>query len=128
MSRAAPASFYLLIGSRNKYNYFLDKVFKLYYIWYQIMPSIKTLCRKALTDWKILTFDEMYRLARYFGKVKPAKGSKFNIFYPSDSPKPIMQLHKPHGGRGKDVPLDYKQEFRNIFADEMEEEVKNENE
>lgn len=88
------------------------------------MASIKKLCRKAKSNWKKLLFDEMIRLAKHFGaEVEAKKGSVYNIYYPADPTSRPLQLHKPHGGR-KDVPLDYKKEFINLFADEIDEEAK----
>lgn len=87
------------------------------------MVSIKKLCKKAKSknDWKRLSFDEMIRLAKYFGaEVEPKEGSIYNIYYPADSTFPSLQLHKPHGSRD-DVPRDYKKKFINLFADNIEE-------
>ena len=89
------------------------------------MASIKKLCKKAKNNYKRLSFKEMIRLAKYFGaEVEAKEGSIYNIHYSTiDSTSRLLQLHKPHGGR-KDVPLDYKKEFINLFADEIDEEVK----
>jgi hypothetical protein len=90
------------------------------------MVSIKKLCRKAKSknDWKRLSFDEMIRLAKYFGaEVEPKEGSIYNIYYPNGSTSPSLQLHKPHGSRD-DVPRDYKKKFINLFADSIDEEAK----
>jgi hypothetical protein len=87
------------------------------------MASIKKLCKKAKDNWKKVSFNEMIRLAEYFGaEVEPKEGSIYNIYYPSDLRSPVIQLHKPHGSRS-DVPLDYKKKFINIFADAIDEEV-----
>lgn len=88
------------------------------------MVSIKKLCKKAKSknDWKRLSFDEMIRLAKYFGaEIEPKEGSIYNIYYPADSTSPSLQLHKPHSGKGKDVPEEYKKNFINLFTDNIEE-------
>jgi hypothetical protein len=89
------------------------------------MSSIKKICLKAKRDYKRLSFKEMYRLAERFGEIEPKGGSRYNIYYPAGSPSPSMQLERPHGSRD-DVPYRYKKEFYQLFADEIDEEVKNE--
>jgi len=86
------------------------------------MANIKKICKKAKERWKKLNFREMEMIANYFGRIEPKEGSIYNIYYPADEKRPTMQLHKPHGGR-KEVPIKYKKEFMNIFADVIDEEV-----
>lgn len=84
--------------------------------------------RTSKNDCLSLTFNDMIKLAVYFGaKIVNKRGSRRNIHYPASSQSPVMQLHEPHGSRDDVAPF-YKKKFYNIFSDEIEREAKSERE